>query len=48
MLLGMVLGLLFSALYHIKQDFLFCLTYDKGMERLQEILTYCRVYTKKK
>ena len=36
--LGMSPGLLFSALYHVKPDFLFCLTSEKGKERLPDIM----------
>ncbi|GAV24259.1 hypothetical protein ciss_01920 [Carboxydothermus islandicus] len=36
--LGMSSGLLFSALYHVKPDFLFCLTSEKGKERLPDIM----------
>ncbi|NYE58839.1 hypothetical protein [Carboxydothermus ferrireducens] len=36
--LGMSPGLLYSALYHVKPDFLFCLTSEKGKEKLPEIM----------
>jgi len=36
--LGMSPGLLYSALYHVKPDFLFCLTSEKGKERLPDIM----------